>query len=68
MADLLSRMLDREGNVITSVQDKYEALNSALQEPYQLVEPNTDVWNLIQWIQYVRGAFDELSEIRLFGE
>ena len=26
------------------------------------------MWNLIQWIQYVRGAFDELSEIRLFGE
>ena len=68
MADLLSRMLDRAGNVITNVHDKYEALNCSLQEPYQLVEPNADVWNLIQWIQHVRGAFDELSEIRLFGE
>ena len=68
MADLLSRMLDRDGNVISSVQGKFEELNSALEKPYQMVEPNADVWNLIQWIQHVRGAFDELSEIRLFGE
>ena len=32
------------------------------------MEPHLDEWNLINWIQHVKHAFDELSEITLFSD
>ena len=68
MADILSRMLDAQGNTIANMKRKFEELNGTLQRPYKLVEPNADVWNLVDWIQHVKHAFDELSEITLFSD
>lgn len=68
MADVLSRMLDADGNVIMSMHHKWEELNATLADPYALVQPNIEVQNFLSWIKNVKNAFSELSPIRLFSE
>ena len=68
MADILSRMLDENGNVIMPMSEKFDKLNNSLKQPYKLVLPNADVKNLLRWIETVKHAFDELSEITLFSD
>ena len=68
MADILSRMLDENGTVIMPMSEKFDKLNNSLKQPYKLVLPNADVKNLLRWIETVKHAFDELSEITLFSD
>lgn len=68
LADLISRMLDEDGNEISSVREEFELDNAQLEHPYRI--PTPDEWNpriprFVEWLGGLEHAFSALENIPL---
>ena len=68
LADLISRMLDENGNEIPSVREEFEVDNAQLEHPYRILTP--DEWNprishFVDWLGGLEHAFSALENIPL---
>ena len=68
LADLISRMLDENGNEISSVREEFEVDNAQLEHPYRILTP--DEWNprisrFVDWLGGLEHAFSALENIPL---
>ena len=64
LADLISRMLDEDGNEIPSVREEFELDNARLEQPYMILTP--DEWNprithFVEWMGGLKHAFSALE-------
>ena len=68
MADLISRMLDENGNEIASVREEFEGENAKLEKPYRIPQPeeiDPRVGELVSWMGGLNHAFSVLQGIPL---
>ena len=68
MADLISRMLDANGNEIASVRDEFECENAKLEKPDRILQPeeiDPRVEELVSWMGGLNHAFSVLQGIPL---
>ena len=68
LADLISRMLDENGNELPSVREEFEVDNAQLEPPYRILTPeewNPRITHFVEWMGGLQHAFSALEKIPL---